>query len=244
MSSVELHLQGPLDGDKALLDTLVEAGEGAERGGGIFAFASVRGIDSLLDDNAFRPLAKERGFQLIVGVDSITDEAALGALTSYSEKYAALTARVCLHETGMLFHPKLCWFATADRLTLVVGSGNLTAGGLMSNFEAFLVTTLEGEAAAAEEARIASMLDSWDAWLLQPDRPEAIARAKRNTGSERSLLKPMKPAPEHPEHPVPPARRLTCWWRRSRETKICELSSTSASGTSGASSGRNQDAKS
>jgi hypothetical protein len=105
-----------------------------------------------------------------------------------------------LHELPTLFHPKLCWFVHGETLILVVGSGNLTPGGLTNNFEAFTVAALEGAAAKDAETSIAGWFDRWYAHLFAPDAPEAQARAEKNSGSERSLKKPM--AVEDEESPA------------------------------------------
>lgn len=83
---------------------------------------------------------------------------------------------------------------------MIVGSGNLTLGGLTNNFEAFNVSTYASPDGAVE-ARIAGWLTRWDPWLLPLDDPAVVARAKKNSGSERSLRKPM---PREPEQPGPP----------------------------------------
>lgn len=209
MSSVELHFQDPAAGGETLLDAIAAAATGAEQGGGIFAFASVRGIEMLLSDKAVRKVVRKGGFDLVVGIDSITNAKALETLAERARQSAKLTPRVLMHETSALFHPKLCWFGDDSELTLVVGSGNLTAGGLMANFEAFVVSSLTGRSAASAKAAIDSWLELWRARLVPPDQPEAIERAGKNTGSERSLLKPMKPAPEFPQDPVPPTADAT-----------------------------------
>lgn len=202
MPGAELRLQDPTAGGGNLLDALSRAARDATSGGGIFAFASVKGIDSLLQDRYLRRLAKSRGFLLVVGVDSITNAAALAALARAAKGLPKLTPRVLLHETPNLLHPKLCWFANGTRLTLVVGSGNLTPGGLMTNYEAFLQVQLDRRQAGAAQAEIDDFLRRWGDRLLSPANPRAIARAKRNTGSERSLLRSMQPAPELPAEPA------------------------------------------
>lgn len=189
--SLELSIQDPTVPGRTLLDAIVDAGAGAERGGGIFAFASARGIATLLDDPVIEPLTKTAGFDLVVGMDAITDPRALSALVDRLPNRPGLTARVLLHGLPTLFHPKLCWFISNGRLTLIVGSGNLTPGGLTNNLEAFTVSTLEGTAAGHEEAKIAQWLARWDAQLIAPDAPEAVTRAKENSGAERSLKRAM-----------------------------------------------------
>ena len=54
------------------------------------------------------------------------------------------------------------------------------------------------------EAQIKAWQARWAASLLAPDAPDAVARAKKNSGSERSLRKPMPPEDEEigPEPPI------------------------------------------
>src|SRR5262249_31339185 len=143
--------------------------------------------------------ARTGGFELVVGVDAITNEKALAALADGAKDLAKLSPWVLLHETPNLMHSKLCWFDDGSALTLVVGSGNLTPGGLLTHYEAFVSATLKGAEAKRARIEIDTFLARWRHRLLPPNDSDAIARAKKNTGSDRSLLKPMKPAPELPE---------------------------------------------
>jgi hypothetical protein len=195
-NSVVFHLQDPSVPGTTLLDALADAAHGAERGGGIFAFASAQGIATFLDDPVIEPLTKTASFELVLGMDAITDTRALSALVDRLADRPGLNARVLLHGLPALFHPKLCWFVRGEVLVLVVGSGNLTPGGLTRNLEAFTVAALEGSAAAEAEESIDSWLDRWEAQLYPPEAPEAEAQAKKNSGAERSLKKPMAPEPE------------------------------------------------
>jgi hypothetical protein len=202
---VDFHLRDPAGKGRTLLDVLTEAADGAERGGGIFAFASKTGIDMLLEANELRTLVAVLGFDLVVGVDSITDTRALDRLVELSQRRSALRARVLVHDSGGLFHPKICWFADGSNLRLVVGSGNLTLGGLARNTEAFVATTLVGDAASTAEGEVQGWLKRWEPWLLAPDAVESRARAAKNSGSEGSFREKMKRRDEEPrDEDVPP----------------------------------------
>jgi hypothetical protein len=191
-----LLLQDPEARGGNFLDLLSQAADGAKSGGGIFAFASTTGIEMLFDDKYVKRLARKGGFDLVVGIDSITNDLALAELTKLAKRHKKLSVRALHHETPALMHPKLCWFEDGTRLKLLVGSGNLTRGGLMTNFEGILSVELKGRDARGARVEIEDFLTRWDHRLLAPDDPDAIARAKKNSGSERSLLKPMKAAPE------------------------------------------------
>lgn len=198
MSGVRLQLQDSTAGGGKLLDALSLAAKTAKSGGGIFAFASVGGIKMFLADKYLRRLARKGGFELIVGVDAITNEKALEKLADAAGELGKFSPSVLLHDTPNLMHSKLCWFDDGTTFTLVVGSGNLTPGGLLTHYEAFVCATLKGAEAKRARAEIDAFLTRWRHRLLPPDDADAIARAKKNTGSDRSLLKAMKPAPELP----------------------------------------------
>src|SRR6266498_3106816 len=93
----------------------------------IFAFVSEHGIEALLEDPAFRQFL-DRGGQasLVVGIDAVTDPAALRALVRLTEERAAVEVRVFHNDSRGLFHPKICHFTRTDGTqSVVVGSGNL-----------------------------------------------------------------------------------------------------------------------
>lgn len=192
-SEVDFHLHDPtaVGEGHSFLEVLVNAASGASHGGGIFAFASRTGIEMLLDDEELRPLLDVGGFELIIGVDSVTDERALEQLSDFAHRRDALIARVLVHGKGGLFHPKLCWFRHGDRLHLVVGSGNLTLGGLTRNTEASTVAVMRDVEAAMAEGRIRSWIERWGSCLLPPDAAPALAAAAANSGSEGQLHRPM-----------------------------------------------------
>jgi hypothetical protein len=90
-----------------------------------------------------------------------------------------LNVRVFWNPTNALFHPKVARFGYPDgRCSMIVGSGNLTPGGLRQNFEAFSVMR-----AAANETLD---LSSWDRFLndhaadVRAIDAEALARAAQN----------------------------------------------------------------
>jgi hypothetical protein len=187
-----LRLQDPGAPAGHLLGALLEASRDAERGGGIFAFATADGIEALLGNGAFEVLLRTGTFDVVVGVDSVTDTRALDALDDCVNRHENVTARVLVHDESVLFHPKLSWFVGAGRMTLVVGSGNLTVRGLRENWEAFAVVELEGDAAKRVEAELAAWLARHAALLRPPRDAVARERAARNTGRERDLKHPKR----------------------------------------------------
>jgi len=66
-------------------------------------------------------------------------------------------------ENESTFHPKLYLFKSADAADLVVGSGNLTTGGLFTNYEASLALSLD--LTAASDRGLLGLIDrTLDEW--------------------------------------------------------------------------------
>lgn len=178
-----------------LLEHLLIESIGAERGGGIFAWANTNGVKSLFDDDAFDEFLLAGNFRLFVGTDSITDPPAVDKLIEISTKRPRLDARAFMSPTTSLFHPKLAWFEHQNHLSLIVGSGNLTMGGLRSNWEAFVSLKLTGSDRREALSKIEDFLTSVTDHLLPITDPRVRARAERNTGNERSLRATSPTAP-------------------------------------------------
>lgn len=201
----ELRLQNPGDDGGYLLEALLDACESSDYGGGLFAWTTRSGAIAFLEDETFVDFIREGAFDLVIGMDSITDESALAVLVERQTALPNLTIRAFMHEETALFHPKLAWFGSPKQLWLVVGSGNLTMGGTRGNWEAFTIARLTGSPARAAEAQITSWLSQFDENLLLLNDPRVLERAKRNTGRERDL-KRMRSIP--PPKPVSPAEGL------------------------------------
>lgn len=193
-----LLFQDPTNGDAPrVLDALLDACEGATSGGGVFAFASRPGIELLLEDKRFAKFLHGAAFDLIVGIDAITNVGALKLLGEYAEKFSKLSVRAFLNPTGDLFHPKFCWFRTSTGGRAVIGSGNLTPGGLFDNFEAFTVRQLS-------PADANTLVEQWNEWtarhaeaLRTVDDLDVLARAEKNM----STVIPVKNADAPPVAP-------------------------------------------
>lgn len=140
-----LFFQDPTDPSSGyLLEQLLEACVNAEFGGGAFAWATSDGLKLVLGDPTFEKFVKNGSFDLVIGVDAVTNLAALAALDGYIAASPNLSAQVFLHNRPRtLFHPKMCWFGTNTEGTLITGSGNLTVNGLRGNWEAFTVSKLD-----------------------------------------------------------------------------------------------------
>ncbi|MDQ1924356.1 phospholipase D family protein [Massilia pseudoviolaceinigra] len=157
-------------GTTKLLEAIDAAAAKASAGGGVFAFASRGGIEAFFaQPNIARMLDRRQQFQLIVGVDAITNAEALLFLGEKVVQYdGILSAKVFFHEhPRSTFHPKFSWFRQGGNLRLVTGSGNLTMRGLgqsaiasgaqPGNWEAFSIQSMHGDEATAAMAGI----DEW-----------------------------------------------------------------------------------
>jgi hypothetical protein len=178
-----LHIQDPTDPNSDyLIDTLRDACSGAIRGAGAFAFLSAGGVQLFLRDDEFKKFGDSGGtFDLIAGVDAITDTKAIAALNAAKAVTPGLTDRVLMPKhPRSIFHPKFAWFEKSNGGVLVTGSGNLTAGGLLWNVEAFSVTPLTKD-------DVTALSNQWDAFttrcaasLFETNDPIVVKRLEDN----------------------------------------------------------------
>lgn len=161
-----LCIQDPNFTDSQLLhEALLQASIGAECGAGVYAFVSSDGVQLLLEDGTFIKFLKRGRYQLIIGMDDITNTRTLAALRAVKSKHKShVEFKAFLHDTkGSLFHPKLSWFKRSSGGRLVVGSGNLTQKGLRQNVEAFIVQDVDNVA-------INEIILQWNNWLRDNQR--------------------------------------------------------------------------
>src|SRR6266511_3919918 len=146
----------------------------------IFAFVSEQGVNALLEDPAFQQFLDRGGrCSLVVGIDAVTDPAALRALLRLADERTAVEVRVFHNESRGLFHPKISHFTRRDGAQVViVGSGNLTPGGLRGNIEGYSVATFSSTEPVD--------LGTWDSFLrrhadaIRPIDKDAFERAEAN----------------------------------------------------------------
>jgi hypothetical protein len=198
-----IRVQNPGVIEVNLLDTLVGLADGASGGGAFFAFASADGVRLLLGDDAFVGAMRRGRFDLVVGMDAITDTAALAALEAIATEQQGLGVAAFLHKRSALFHPKLCWLLKGRSVELVVGSGNLTPGGLRKNWEAFAHLRLEGEEARSFLGDIDRWRTDHAAWLRQIDDPSVVERARRNALGRAAVRRVSRQAEEGLEELAP-----------------------------------------
>lgn len=173
----KFQLQDPTDPDTVyLLEAIIDAAREASSWNGVFAFASRNGVDALMADPEMQHFLSRAPMSLIVGIDAVTDRGTLERLIELEQEYAHLSVRVFWNRTAGLFHPKIARFVYPDgRRTLIVGSGNLTPGGLRQNFEAYNVLRAS--------AREPLDLTSWEQFL---DRHTGDIRAIDDAALERA----------------------------------------------------------
>jgi len=177
-----LLIQDPVLTDyPSLHETLISLLEGATSGGGAFAFVTKGGADLYLKDKAFTEFIKDGSFDLLVGIDEVTNDSTLETLNSIKADNNNLSVRAFLHDKNTsLFHPKFCWVRTNNGGKLLIGSGNLTVRGLRNNWEAFTLLELDSE-------QINSIEHTWNNWRLGSesyirdiDDPDVVQKAAEN----------------------------------------------------------------
>lgn len=186
-------LQTPDSASPKLLKNILDQCGSAVKGGAAFAFASAQGVKLLAAEPVFGKFLKAGEFTIIVGLDGITDTRALEELKKLNNSHPNFTCRLFLHSAGgCIFHPKTMWLKTPKGGVIITGSGNLTSGGLKSNWEAMAIQALTpAEMAEAEK--------SWDAWLkthkkelVDLDNEKAIEKAKANKIVRSKIRKALK----------------------------------------------------
>ncbi|MQB06949.1 hypothetical protein DXT91_22925 [Agrobacterium tumefaciens] len=183
-------LQTPQAGDQKILGLIGAGADSATEGAAAFAFATSAGIKMLEAEPGFKKLLTAGKFTMVVGLDAITDTNALKALESISATYPNFQALGFLHaNTSSLFHPKTLWFRSEEGGAIITGSGNLTAGGLNSNWEAASFAKLDAE----EIQKYCEMWSKWIAdhneFLLPLSDPKVIERAAQNRIQKAKIKK-------------------------------------------------------
>ena len=192
----EFHFQDPASpGTVYLLEAIIDASRGAASCSGIFAFASRGGVDSLVDDPEIQDFLRESPMSLLVGIDAVTTRNTLVRLQELEQELERLSVQIFRNPTDALFHPKIARFEYPDgRRTMIVGSGNLTPGGLRQNIEAFSVMR-----AAADETLDVT---SWERFLsehatdIRAIDESALERAAQNIVRGRRRLRDVEPDSE------------------------------------------------
>ena len=139
---------------------------------------------------------------LVVGIDAVTNRATLERMQELEQRHVNFRPKVFWNKNRGLFHPKISDFGLRDGgRTLIVGSGNLTPGGLMDNFEAYTVITTD-QADEIDVGALEEFLERHADGIRSIDN-EALERAARNIvrsiGRHRGGVRRRKrPAPTRP----------------------------------------------
>jgi len=191
---MSLYIQDPNDPKGTyLLEALLEACEGAQAGGGAFAFVSAEGVKLFLEDKGFHAFASKNPYELVFGVDAITNSKALSAIERASKTSKRLSPRVFVPtKPGTIFHPKFSWFRKPKGGVLITGSGNMTRGGLRWNVEAFTWQILSSGDVKAIEKRWQDFRDSNALRLKALNDPAVVERAKANDIVQRIFAETRK----------------------------------------------------
>ena len=203
-----LRIQDPLFEESYLLhETLLNEASRSKSGAGVFAFASREGINLLFGDAAFSDFLSSGSFTLIVGLDSITNRAAIRELKKLEAAYRPnLVVKAFISSLpGSTFHPKFTWFEQEDSAVAIVGSGNLTYGGLRNNREAYFVSELTP--GSFEELK-----SYWEKWLtanlsnLRPIDDDEVMRLAEENGRHKPWKRPPREPRPHVGDPVLPTK--------------------------------------
>lgn len=177
------YIQDPFFSQSYTLhEALIRSCSDSMVGYGAYAFASKSGIEILLKDGEFDALLERGSYSIIVGIDEITNMASLDALKGINEKRPNLDIRAfCHNNKGSLFHPKISFFKNEQGTgTLILGSGNLTIGGLRRNREAFSVIPLSEDGLLRIESYWKNWLQESEKFLKPIDDAEVIRKVKEN----------------------------------------------------------------
>ena len=192
-----------------LLESLAEAFESATTIRGIFAFASASGVDLLFDDESFQRVAREGVIDIVIGTDAVTNAAALDACERLTQQLSDVSLRAFLNPRPEgLFHPKFCFAKNGGSGRLVAGSGNLTEGGLLGNWEAYAVDQLDNDGVTVTEATWQGWVDKYADCLLPLNDPRVRERVAQNNVMAREGDLPTLRVPRPTPDPAEAARPI------------------------------------
>lgn len=156
-----LHVQDPnFRNSYSLHEALISVCTRSKSGNGAYAYVSRAGADIFFGDIEVENMLSRGSYRLIVGIDQITNTATIKRLIEYQKKYSSLEIHAFLHNSrNSLFHPKISFFYDNNGCgCLVIGSGNLTTGGLRKNREAFAVISLSRQ-------ELVNIEEYWNKWI-------------------------------------------------------------------------------
>ncbi len=177
-----LVMQDPTDEQSTyLLESLLDVFGSADTVAGAFAFASAAGVRLLTDDFSFKNVARQHRVDLVVGIDAVTNCDAINTLAAVAKEHPKVKVRAFLNpRRSALFHPKVCWTKHRNGGCLIAGSGNLTEGGLLGNWEAYAISRLNSREIGQVEGAWNSWTRRHSAYLLPLDSPQVRRAAAAN----------------------------------------------------------------
>jgi len=155
------YIQDPTYAETTYLyEAIIGAMVNAAAWRGIYAFTSRDGVNYLIEDPVVKEFMHNGGkVDLLVGLDAVTNRSTLERLQELEQSHKFFRPRVFWNEDSALFHPKISHFSyVGGRQTLIVGSGNLTPGGLMTNFECYTVITAD----RSEKIDVSALDEFWE----------------------------------------------------------------------------------
>ena len=190
-------------GTTYLYEAILAAAAQATVWRGLYAFASRDGVDHLIEDKIVQDRIAGGGeIDLVVGIDAVTNRPTLERMQELEQRHANFRPKVFWNENRGLFHPKISEFGLlGGGRTLIIGSGNLTPGGLMDNFEAYTIITAdqadEIDVSALEEflERHADDIRSIDNEALERAARNLVRSIGRPRGGRRTRRRPASPRP-------------------------------------------------
>ena len=200
----EIRVQDPTAPPRStLFDVIVEIARAGEVSylRLFFGFSTGSGINALLAVPEVADVLRTAEVDVLVGVDAVTDRPGLERLLALQVDNPSLRARAIKNTTAALIHPKMLFARYADgRSVAIIGSNNMSFGGLAGNVEGYAMGYFE----RGEEPDLAD----WDAFLGRWDRliseidDEVLASADRNVSRLERLRRAAREVPSPGESEV------------------------------------------
>lgn len=199
----EFRVQDPTHPRRStLFDTLIELAQLRQVSSGrmFFGFLTGSGLDALMAVPEVAKVFNTARLHVIVGLDAVTDRAGLQRLLEITEVNPELSAMVIKNPTGSLIHPKLMILEYEDGSgVVVVGSNNMSAGGLTGNVEAYSLLHWEPEG-SPDFSDLDRFIDRWQS-NMSPIDADAMERAEQNERRYRRIKRALAPTQSEDDEP-------------------------------------------
>jgi HKD family nuclease len=188
------------------------------------AFVSVGGL-RLIEDSVNVALKSGAHIEFLVGLDfRVTEPDALHTLYKLAQKHTVVTM-YCFATTtpAAIYHPKLYLFRESEQVTAIVGSSNLTEGGLKRNVEVNMMIQAAIRDEIASEAyeaynrlkfhpgRVVPDTEYLDLYSRLHERERHSQQVSRRDKVSRDLARRLVEKNSLLEHPKPTRRDLVGW---------------------------------